>query len=601
MKNIIKNYFLIVGFLTTVFMVLFCVLIFKLINNIREITPRVTEKEKILSDKPYYLKLDLVGTIKDRHVSDFTRFFQFLEGREEYKLYDLINTLDLASQDERIKGLVIKRLNVRAELNSIIELSDALKRFREKGKKVYVFLNEANNKNYLLASAADQIFFQKEGSLYVPGISASLIYIKDTLAKVGIEAEFLKTGQYKSAPEIFTSNSMSEDTRNMTTSLLGDIQENFITTIAKNRNLNPDEVIDFSDKALLIADEALERKLVDELAYRDEFQEAVEEKFFPEIKSLDFDDYAQVSPKSIKGVKIDRRRKIGLIIASGPIQMAARGHQFDEPVILPSRILKELKKGEEDSSIKALILRVNSPGGSALASDIIWNAVRKLNIRKPVFVSMGNVAASGGYYISMGAERIYAGKTTITGSIGVFGGKFVASKLMDKIGAHPETITFSEGASLFSAVQDFTPQQRLQLQGYLDNTYQSFVTKAALGRNKEYEELDKVAQGRVWTGRQAREVGLVDGVGGYYEVIQAVKEKIGIKEDVFPTVVRIRVSSGTLLDRLRYFSLHLKEKLLPISAFKATLKKQIARLTTVKDLLTKEKALYLMPYSIEIQ
>jgi len=575
-------------------MVLFCVFIFKLINNIREITPRVTEK------KPYYLKLDLVGNIKDRQVSDFSRFFQFLEGQEEYKLYDLINTLDLASQDERIKGLVIKRLNVRAGLNSIIELSDALKRFREKGKTVYVFLNEANNKNYLLASAADQIFLQKEGSLYVPGISASLIYIKDTLAKVGIEAEFLKTGQYKSAPEIFTSNFMSEDTRNMTTSLLGDIQGNFITTISENRNLSSDEVIDFLDKALIIAEEALERKLVDELAYRDEFQEAVEEKFFPKIKSLDFDDYANVSPKSIKGVKIDTRHKIGLIIASGPIQMAAREHQFDEPVILPSRMLKELKKAEEDSSIKALILRVNSPGGSALASDIIWNAVRKLNIRKPVFVSMGNLAASGGYYIAMGAEQIYAGKTTITGSIGVFGGKFVISKLMDKIGANPETITFSEGASLFSAEKDFTPQQRLQLQQYLDNTYQSFVTKAALGRKKEYEELDNVAQGRVWTGRQAREIGLVDGVGGYYEVIRAVKEKIGIKEDVFPTVVRIRVSSGTLLDRLRYFSLHLKEKLLPISAFKADLKKQIARLTTVKDLLTKEKALYLMPYTIEI-
>lgn len=601
MKNIIKNYFLIVGFLTTVFMVLSCVFIFKIINNIGKITPRVTKKEKILSDKPYYLKLDLVGNIKDRQVSDFTRFFQFVEGREEYTLYDLITTLDLASQDERIKGLVIKRLKVRAGLNSIIELSDAINRFRKKGKKVYVFLNEANNKNYLLASAADQIFLQKEGSLYVPGISASLIYIKDALAKVGIEAEFLRAGQYKSAFEIFTSNSMSEDTRNMTTSLLGDIQGNFITIIAKNRNLTTEEVIDFFDKALIIADEALERKLVDELAYSDKFQEAVEEKFFPKIKPLDFDDYAQVSPKSIKGVKIDTRHKIGLIIASGPIQMAAREHQFDEPVIVPDRILKELKKGEEDSSIKALILRVNSPGGSALASDIIWNAARKLNIRKPVFISMGTVAASGGYYISMGAEQIYAGKTTITGSIGVFGGKFVASKLMDKIGAHPETITFSEGASLFSAEQDFTPQQRFQLQQYLDNTYQSFVTKAALGRNKDYEELDKVAQGRVWTGRQAREVGLVDGLGGYYEVIRAVKEKIGLKKDVIPTVVHIRVSSGTLLDRLRYFSLHLKEKLLPISAFKVDLKKQIARLKTVKILLTKEKALYLMPYTIEIQ
>ncbi|MGA1875782.1 MAG: signal peptide peptidase SppA [bacterium] len=600
MKNILKYYFLIVGFLTTVFMILFGIFIFKLVGSIGKISPRIVERERTLPDQPYYLELSLAGNLRDEELSDFDRFFQILEGEQDYKLYDLIRTLDIASQDDRIRGMVIKRLGVSGGLNSIVELVESIKRFRDHGKKVYVFLNEADNKNYLLATAADQIFLQREGSLYVPGISATVLYLKDTLAKVGIEAEFLRTGQYKSAPEVFTSNAMSDETRAMTTSFLGDIQGTFITMIVQNRNLSSEEVIRFLDKSLIHAKEALQLRLVDELAYRDDFLETVEKECFPGIDAVDFDDYARLSPKSIKGLRVNRSKKIGLITASGPIQMTAHEYQFEEPVILPHRMIEALKEVEENQGIKALILRVNSPGGSAIASDIIWKAVRDLNTKKPVFVSMGSLAASGGYYISMGAEKIYAGKTSITGSIGVFGGKFIIRNLLDKIGARPELITFSEGATLFSSERNFTPKQRSYLQDYLNETYRSFVTKASLSRNMDYEEVDKVAQGRIWTGKQAQEVRLVDEVGGYYEAIQSAKEKIGLEKDVLPTIVTIRVGADTFIQRLRIFSMTLKEKVFPSLSLESALGKKEAFTHLVRNLLMREKSLYLMPYTIEM-
>lgn len=601
MKNIFKYYLMVVGFLTTLFMVLLAVFIFSLISNIGKVSLRMGEKEKLPADQPFYLELNLVGDVQDQEVSEFSWFIQLIEERPRYQLYDLITTINQASRDERIKGLVIKNLDMQASLNSFFELNDALNRFRKQGKKVYVFLNEADNQNYLLASAADRIFLQKEGNLYIPGISGSFMYVKDTLAKVGVEADFLRAGRYKSAPETFTSNAMSEDTRKVYTELLGDIQETFIATLIKNRNLSREEVTGCLNKALITAEEALRRKLVDNLSYHDEFLETVEKKLFPEIEPLDFRTYAGVSPASIKGVKTDTSKKIAMIIANGLIQMSPQEHQIKEASILPSQILKKLEEVEEDPDIKALIIRVNSQGGSALASDIIWDAVRKLNAKKPVFVSMGSMAASGGYYISMSAGQIYAGPTTLTGSIGVFGGKFVVGDLFNKIGAHTETIAFSDGAALFSPIQSFTPNQRREFDEFLQNTYRSFVTKASMSRNKKYEELDKVAQGRVWTGQQARQAGLVDSIGGYHEVIQAVKKKIGLGKDVVPTIVPIKIEPESLRDILRTLPPFLREKFGFCSSPDVKLMKKVDYLKTLNNLLCRERSLYLMPFQTEIQ
>jgi len=608
MKNILKYYLMIVGFLTTLFMVLFVIFLFTLISNIGKMSVRIGERETLLADQPYYLELNLVGEIQDQEVSELDRFIQLIEEQPRYQLYELIMTLDQASRDGRIKGLVIKNLDVKAPLSSLLELSEALVRFRTQGKKVYVFLNEADNQNYLLASAADKIFLQKEGSLFLPGISGSFIYIKDTLAKIGVEADFLRAGRYKSAPETFTDNKMSEDSRKVYTELLTDLQDTFITTLVKNRKLSREEVAGCLNKALFTAKEALQLKLVDVLSYQDEFLETVEKKLFPHIEPLEFTTYTKVSPTSIKGLKVDTHRKIAIIVANGLIQMSAEENQIKEPSILPSQIIKGLEEVEDDPTIKALILRVNSQGGSALASDIIWNRIRKLNAKKPVFVSMGPVAASGGYYISMAAGQLYAGRTTLTGSIGVFGGKFVVSDLLNKIGAHTETISFSEGASLFSPIQSFTPSQRQEFDRFLQHTYRSFVAKAALSRNKKYEELNEIAQGRVWTGQQAQQVGLVDGIGGYHEVIEAVKKKIGLEKGTIPTIVPIRIEAENLLDMLRTIfpiigkSLGGKSLGLSSSSLESCLSsREAGDLKRLKDLISQERSLYLMPILAKIE
>jgi protease-4 len=600
MKNILKYYLIVVGFLATLFMVLFGIFIFSLVNNIGKIAPGVVEKETILADKPYYLELSLVGDIRDQEVSDIHKVIQLIEAQPTHQLFDLISTIDNAGSDGRIKGLVIKNLDAQGDVNTFFELSDALNRFRKQGKKVYVFLNEADNKNYLLASAADRIFLQKEGSLYIPGVSGSFIYVKDTLAKVGVEADFLREGRYKSAPEMFTSNAMSDDTRMVYTELLKDVQETFIDTLSKNRKLSKTEVTECMNKALITSKEALQRKLVDTVLYHDEFLDTVEKKLFPKVEALDFNDYVQISPRSVKGVRVDVRRKIALIMANGAIQMAPDEHQIKGSFICPDDILRKLQEVEDDSSIKALIVRVNSPGGSALASDIIWNRIRKLNVKKPVFISMGSMAASGGYYISMGAEQIFADRTTLTGSIGVFGGKFVVADLLKKVGAHAETIAFDGGASLFSPIQNFTPNQRRDFEEFLQDTYHSFVSKASESRARKYEEIDKVAQGRVWTGQQARKVGLVDGIGGYYEVIEAVKKKIGIGKDLVPTVVQFKAEQGNLRDILRILPQFLKEKAGLSPLLDAELMRKIDHLKMLNSLLSRERSLYLMPYLVEI-
>lgn len=601
MKNILKYYFMIVGFLTTVFIILLIVFLFHGLSTLGKITHSFKEKRIALPKQPCFLTMNLVGTIKDREISELEQVVELIEMRKEYQLVDLLQIFDYASSDERIEGLVIKRLNIEASYNTTLELHDALLRFRQKGKKVFVFFHEADNKNYLLASAADRIYIQPEGNLYLPGISASFLYLKDTLDKIGLEAEFLKAGKYKSAPEIFTDHSMSGDTKKMTTAFLADLQNTFLTTIAHNRNLSIEKLRHPLDKALLSAQEALEAGLIDSIAYQDDFFQEMEEKYLAELEALDFSTYAEVSPDDIKGLRLEKRKAIGLIIASGSIQLSGGDGHFDEAVIVPDRIIKKLKAVEEDSKIKALIFRIDSPGGSVTASDSIWHALTQLNKKKPVFISMGSTAASGGYYIAMGADQVFANQTTLTGSIGVFGGKFNAGKFFDKIGVNPESIAFSEGASLFSPEKNFTQQQREFLQKHINETYTRFVGKAASERGMSYEELNRFAQGQVWTGKQAQERGLVDQVGGYYEVIQAVKKRIGLDKDKFPKIVPIQIDDDSWVDKFFSSLPSVKERIGFSKALDSVSGEKINQIWRAGELLVQEKILYLLPFTIEIQ
>ena len=590
MKKILKLYFMIVGIISTILTILFIIGMFQFFRYVGKITTHREKKSVTLKDKDYFLRLNLDATIYDREISGIENIFSVIESKSQYDLLDLITTIDKATRDDRIKGIVIKKLNVNADLNSVIEISEALKRFKEKNKKLFVFIEDVSNKNYMIASVADRIYLQEEGRLYIPGVSGSFFFLKDTLSKVGIKADFIPLGRYKSTPEMFNSNKMSDDNRMVNSSLLSNIQDTFKKWISQNRHLTMDDMESILDRGLINAKDALESRLVDELVYRNQFDESME-KEFEDIKPLSFRTYARVPEKAVKDVFVDTKNKIAIIYATGQVQMALPDDYSESKVIVPDTIRRKFKKALQDNSIKGIILRVNSPGGSALASDIIWNEVKRSDKEKPVFVSMGSMAASGGYYLSMSARKLFAGKTTITGSIGVWSGKFVMKELFDKLGLTIETIKFSEGAGLFSSQEDFSSSQRNLIENMLAETYKTFVNKAAEARGMSYEDLHEIAQGRIWTGLQAKEVGLVDGIGGYYEIIAAMKSDIGIEENSVPTLVKIHDDSDDIFDKLRFLSI----------AIRSRINYQAYLLNKMKNFIRDENIFYMLPYRVEIK
>ncbi|MGA1826493.1 MAG: signal peptide peptidase SppA [bacterium] len=590
MKKILKLFFMIVGVISTIFMILFIIGMFQFFQHVKKIATHREKKSVTLKDKDYFLRLNLDAAINDREISGIENIFSVIEAKNQYDLLDLIMTIDKATRDDRIKGIVIKKLNVDANLNSVVEISEALKRFKEKNKKVFVFMEDVDNTNYMIASVADKIYLQEEGRLYIPGVSGTFFFLKDTLAKVGIKADFIPLGRYKSTPEIFIANKMSDDNRMVNNSVLSNIQDTFKQWITQNRDIPMDAMENILDRGLINAKDALESRLVDELVYRDQFDKRMEEEF-KDIEPVSFHIYSSVPEKALRDSVVDTKNKIAIIYATGQVQMALPDEYSESKVIVPDSIQRKFKKALSDKSIKGIILRVDSPGGSALASDIIWNEVKRSDKEKPVFVSMGVMAASGGYYLSMPARKLFAGKTTITGSIGVWSGKFVMKEMFDKLGLTMETIKFSEGAGLFSAHEDFNSSQRTLIKNVLSETYKTFVNKAAEARGMSYEELDEIAQGRIWTGLQAQEVGLVDGVGGYYEIIAAMKGAIGIEENRVPTLVKIHDDSDDIFDKLRFLSM----------AIRSRINYQAYLLNKMKNFIRDENIFYMLPYRVEIQ
>ncbi|MGA1868258.1 MAG: signal peptide peptidase SppA [bacterium] len=590
MKKILKIYFMVVGIITTIFMILFIVGIYNLFRHFEKLAVYKEEKSVTLKHKEYFLRLNLDAAIHDREVSSIENIFSALESKNQYDLLNLLTTIDKAARDDRIKGIVVEKLNIAAPLNSVMEIAEALKRFKEKNKRVLVFIDEVSNKDYLLASVADTIYLQTEGRLYIPGISGSFFFLKDTLSKVGIKGDFIPFGRYKSTPEMFISNKMSEDNRTVTTSVLRNIQDTFIQWISHNRHLSEDEIERILDRGLITAQDAFESKLVDELVYQDQFDERIKETFI-DIKPLSFRTYSRVSEETIENYLIDTKNRIALIYVTGQVQMAMPDEYSENRAIVPSNIRRKFEKALEDESIKGIILRVDSPGGSALAADIIWNEVKRLDKEKPVFVSMASMAASGGYYLSMSARKLFAGKTTITGSIGVWAGKFVTKDMCDKLGLTVETIKFNEGASLFSSQENFSSSQRDLIKNILSQTYKTFVDKAAEARGMNYEALHEIAQGRIWTGSQAQEVGLVDTVGGYYEIIKELKREIGIEENTVPTLVKIRDDSDDIFDKLKSLGI----------AIKSRINYSMHLVHEMRNFFRDENIFFMLPYRVEIQ
>jgi protease-4 len=425
-----------------------------------------------------------------------------------------------AAKDDRITGLVLDVQAADMDWAKLEELRGAVGAFREAGKPVVAYLEAGMTRDYALASAADRVVLAPEANLMVLGLSAELSFMKDTLGKLGMEADFVHVGAYKSAPERMTRTSASEANRQMIESIVGDQFDALVGMLADGRGADRDEVERWIDQGMFDGPGAVAAGLADTLMYYDQMLD----REFPDDEVTFLDDYLQESSGESRGGK-----KVALVFITGVIMPGeSRYDNLQGKIAGSETVIDDLQKAADDESIDAVILRVDSPGGSALASDLIWHEIAGLKTLKPVIVSMSGLAASGGYYVACLGDSIFADPGTLTGSIGVFAGKMNRQQMYKKIGVNREFVTRGENALLFSDEGIFTEPQRALFQAQLDGFYARFLAKVGDGRNMPVEQVHEVAQGRVWTGRQGVERGLVDDLGGLRRSLDATKRRLGV-------------------------------------------------------------------------
>jgi len=475
------------------------------------------------------LVLKLEDLIKDYAPKSDDPIAQIL-GLEEKKigLNSILNAIDNAKYDDDIIGLSIESLMIRGGMAQVQEIRDKIYEFKESGKFVTAFADVYEQKNYYLSSVADSIYVNPEGLIDFRGLSGEVLFFKDFQEKYGIKMEVIRHGKYKSAVEPFLANEMSEANREQTEAFLHSIWSEMVSDIDESRKVEAEEINHIADELLArTPDLAIENKMITGKLYKDQYV-----KVLKELGGLSED--AAIYAVSVKNY-IDSGKgriinsasdKIAIIYAQGDI-MYGKG---DESYIGPELIIESLKKARKAKDIKAIVLRVNSPGGSALASDMIWREIEVTKEDKPVVVSMGNFAASGGYYISCNANRILADPTTITGSIGVFGMVPNMSEFADRIGINAEQVGTNKRSMNYSLFEPMTDDFYNVTKEGIERVYSSFVTKVADGRNMTFEQVDEIAQGRVWTGVQALENGLVDELGGLEDAIKVAADLVDIDE-----------------------------------------------------------------------
>ncbi len=432
---------------------------------------------------------------------------------------DVVFALKRAAEDPRITGLVLVIDSLATDWAKVEEFRAAVRRFKTSGKPVVAYLESGGTMEYGLAVAADTVVAAPEAILMVLGVSAELSFIKDTLAKLGMEADFLHVGKYKSAPESMTRNESSAAAREMIGAIVDSRYERLVAMIAGDRSVGAEAVRGWIDTGMFDAGTALASGLIDTMLYEEQLLESI----FPDDELTYLDDYVRAGGGSRASHKIAMIHAIGTIMPG-----KSRHDNLQGRIAGSSTIVEQLRDARDDDDIEAVLLRVDSPGGSALASDLIWHEMVLLRQEKPVIVSMSGLAASGGYYISCFADSIFAQPGTLTGSIGVFAGKLDMHGLYDKIGVQREFIARGENALLFSNNSTFTAGQRQLFQTQLDEFYARFVAKVAAGRSLDWDQVHAVAQGRVWTGDQAVAAGLVDDTGGFERALTAVKTMIGV-------------------------------------------------------------------------
>jgi len=500
------------------------------------------------------------------------------------------------------------------------QLRRSILQLKNSGKPVFVYLQDAELIHYYIASAGTEILMSPTASLLITGIGIDVYYLKELLNNIYINSDILVIGKYKTAAEPLTHKEMSPEAREMFNSILDNFFEHILDKISESRKLSKDKLKELIDNSPYTPEEGLKAGLIDDICYEEELQQVINKKtktlteFIPdyglekfpisgELSLVDF--FRLMASESQKQITKKAGKKIALIYAVGLILPGSKeDYPFAENIITADDIKNVLEKCAEDEEVIGAVLRVESGGGSAPASDLICHAIAEFAKQKPIVASLSDVAGSGGYYIAMSSTKIVAEPFTLTGSIGVIGGKIILGELYKKIGIHKKTLSRGKHHQMFSETAPFTPDERKALLRLLRNTYQKFVAQAAEFRGMNTDEMDKIAQGRVWTGHQAQQYGLVDELGGIDTAINLVKNIAHLSPEeeiqivVYPKPPGIIRILRTLFTRAVY----LHNPYLSFLSFPVTLiTEDTPQLVLISHLLRKQHILFLSPYLIRIK
>ncbi|OJW50166.1 MAG: signal peptide peptidase SppA [Alphaproteobacteria bacterium 41-28] len=447
-------------------------------------------------------------------------------------LYDLTHAILKASQDEKIKGILVRIESPSLGMAQLQELRDALLSFRKSGKPSWCYSDTFGESSsgtglYYLATACEEIWIQPVGTLNLVGINMETPFAKGAIDKLDIKPEIAQRKEYKTFPEMFTRDDYSEDNREASQAIADSVLGQIVEGIAKERKISHDRVRLLIASGPYLTQEALTEKLIDRIDYRNALASAIREKLGHHISFVGIGPYLYTKPHEAKG------NKIALIFGSGVIQRDGKSSVLDELMISSNATYRAFQLAIDDKDVKAIVYRISSSGGSPIAAETIYSIINyaREHAKKPVIISMSDTAASGGYWIAVAGSKIVAQPATLTGSIGVFGGKYVLSGLLEKLGVKVGRVSTSENATMWSFTEPFTPAQWSKLNAIMDEIYEAFSSRVAKGRKMTRDQVEKVARGRVWTGEQALALGLVDQLGGFQSAIDLAKQEAGLAHD----------------------------------------------------------------------
>jgi len=497
-----------------------------LFYSLREREPNVRDHSVLV--------LKVAGSLPD-YANDDPFAARFL-GAETNSLTSLLTQLKKAKADKRVDAVLLDIDFVGVGWAKAAEIRDAVADFRSSGKPAYGYMEYGADKELYIATACDRVYVAPAGDLFINGLAAQAMFFKGSLDKLGVELDVHQIGKYKNAPDSYTRKDMSDAQREVINAVLDDTFNRYVETVARDRKKSVEDVRALIDDAPITALRAQEAGLIDGALVREEVEQELKRrvggyKDDEKLRTVSLSDYKRVSADSLG---LNQGERIAVIYASGVINS---GHSNDgsfggEQEVGSDTVVRAIGDARDDKGIKAIVVRVDSPGGGIYPSDMIWRALESAKQKKPVVISMSDVAASGGYYIAAGANRIVAQPATITGSIGVFGGKPVVSGFYDWLGITSEYVLRGKQAGMFRETEKFTPDERARFEALIEHFYwDEFLPKVAEGRKRDREYVHTVAQGRVWTGQQAQERGLVDEFGGLDRAVEVAKELAGIPAD----------------------------------------------------------------------